>query len=112
MKVGRKPGLQGEAGPAAPAVRNAPGDGPRPSAPRRSRAKRGSRGGQMLTAMPTMGDARFTRSLIYVCAHSSEGAMGIIVNQPAAHISFPDLLVQLEVVGASDLIQLPPRAGG
>src|SRR5215813_249567 len=112
MKVGRKPGLQGEAGPAAPGVRNAPGDGPRPKAQRRSSSKRGYLDGQMLIAMPTMGDERFTRSLIYVCAHSSEGAMGIIVNQPAAHISFPDLLVQLEVVGAADLIQLPPRAGG
>src|SRR5215831_1751692 len=63
-------------------------------------AKRGYLDGQMLIAMPTMGDERFTRSVIYVCAHSSEGAMGIIVNQPAAHISFPDLLVQLDVVGA------------
>src|SRR3979490_1331995 len=68
--------------------------------------------GQMLIAMPTMGDERFSRSVIYVCAHSSEGAMGIIVNHPAMHISFPDLLVQLEVVGASELIQLPPDAGG
>src|SRR5665647_3825109 len=42
--------------------------------------------GQMLIAMPTMGDERFTRSVIYVCAHSTEGAMGIIVNQPAANI--------------------------
>jgi putative transcriptional regulator len=58
-----------------------------------------------------MGDERFSRSLIYMCAHSSEGAMGIIVNQPAPHISFPDLLVQLEVVGATELIQLPPSAG-
>src|SRR5438874_11045742 len=73
--------------------------------------KRGYLDGPMLIAMPTMGDERFARSLIYVCAHSSEGAMGIIVNQPAAHISFPDLLVQLDVVGASDLIQLPARAG-
>ena len=62
----------------------------------------------MLIAMPTMGDDRFARSVIYICAHSSEGAMGIIVNQPAANISFPDLLVQLDVVGTSDLIQLPP----
>lgn len=65
----------------------------------------------MLIAMPTMRDERFTRSLIYVCAHSSEGAMGIVVNQPAANINFPDLLVQLEVIPAADLIQLPPRAG-
>jgi putative transcriptional regulator len=68
--------------------------------------------GQMLIAMPTMGDDRFTRSVIYICAHSSEGAMGIIVNQPASNISFRDLLVQLDVVGTTDLIELPPDAGG
>ncbi|HKA73199.1 MAG TPA: YqgE/AlgH family protein [Xanthobacteraceae bacterium] len=72
---------------------------------------RGYLDGQMLIAMPSMRDERFTRSVIYVCAHSSEGAMGIIVNQPAANINFPDLLVQLEVIPASDLIQLPRRAG-
>jgi putative transcriptional regulator len=65
----------------------------------------------MLIAMPSMRDERFTRSVIYVCAHSSEGAMGIVVNQPAANINFPDLLVQLEVIPAADLIQLPRRAG-
>jgi putative transcriptional regulator len=75
-------------------------------------SRRGYLDGQMLIAMPSMGDDRFARSVIYVCAHSTEGAMGIIVNQPAAHISFPDLLVQLDVVPAADLIQLPSRAGG
>src|SRR5256884_6535921 len=73
---------------------------------------RGYLDGQMLIAMPSMGDERFARSVIYVCAHSTEGAMGIVVNQPAANISFPDLLVQLEVVPATDLIQLPSAAGG
>ncbi|NVO17873.1 MAG: YqgE/AlgH family protein [Rhodoplanes sp.] len=73
--------------------------------------KRGYLDGQMLIAMPSMRDERFARSLIYVCAHSSEGAMGIIVNQPAPNINFSDLLVQLEVIPASDLIILPPRAG-
>src|SRR3954468_4042729 len=72
---------------------------------------RGYLDGQMLIAMPTMRDERFTRSVIYVCAHSSEGAMGIVVNQPASNINFPDLLVQLEVIPAADLIQLPRRAG-
>jgi putative transcriptional regulator len=72
---------------------------------------RGYLDGQMLIAMPSMRDERFARSLIYVCAHSSEGAMGIVVNQPAANINFPDLLVQLEVIPAADLIMLPPRAG-
>lgn len=74
--------------------------------------ERGYLDGQMLIASPGMSDERFARSVIYVCAHSSEGAMGIIVNQPAKHISFPDLLVKLDVIPAADLIQLPPRAGG
>jgi|SRR5262245_9052308 len=106
MKFGRKSELQGEAGPAAPTPR-----GTGSSRPRRG-GKRGYLDGQMLIAMPTMGDERFTRSVIYVCAHSSEGAMGIVVNQPAANISFADLLVQLDVVGAADLIELPTSAGG
>src|SRR6202171_2296745 len=73
--------------------------------------KRGYLDGQMLIAMPSMRDELFSRSVIYVCAHSSEGAMGIIVNQVAANVNFPDLLVQLEVIPAADLIQLPQRAG-
>jgi len=72
---------------------------------------RGYLDGQMLIAMPTMLDERFTRSLIYICAHSSEGAMGIIVNQPAPNINFSDLLVKLDVIPAADVIQLPSRAG-
>jgi putative transcriptional regulator len=71
---------------------------------------RGYLDGQMLIAMPAMNDERFTRSVIYVCAHSSEGAMGIIVNQPAGNIRFPDLLVQLEVIPASERIELPTKA--
>jgi putative transcriptional regulator len=73
-------------------------------------AGRGYLDGQMLIAMPSMRDERFARSLIYVCAHSSEGAMGIVVNQPAPNIRFSELLVQLEVIPAAELIQLPPRA--
>jgi putative transcriptional regulator len=81
--------------------------------PRKSSGKASARGyldGQMLIAMPAMNDERFTRSLIYVCAHSSEGAMGIVVNQRAGNIKFPDLLVQLEVIPAAERIQLPTRA--
>jgi len=73
--------------------------------------QRGYLDGQMLIAMPSMRDERFARTLIYICAHSSEGAMGIVVNQPAANINFGDLLVQLEVIQDADLIQLPRRAG-
>jgi putative transcriptional regulator len=71
---------------------------------------RGYLDGQMLIAMPAMNDERFTRTVIYVCAHSSEGAMGIVVNQAAANIEFPDLLVQLEVIPASERIELPTKA--
>src|SRR3954469_5627438 len=123
MKFGRKTGTQDDDGKKKPA---ADSDRPRSGASaagvaksaatrskiRKKAPKGGYLDGQMLIAMPTMGDERFSRSVIYVCAHSSEGAMGIIVNHPAMHISFPDLLVQLEVVGASELIQLPPDAGG
>src|SRR5713226_9459695 len=74
-------------------------------------SRRGYLDGQMLIAMPSMKDERFARTLIYICAHSSEGAMGIVVNQPASNIKFPDLLVQLDVISDTDLIQLPASAG-
>jgi putative transcriptional regulator len=68
---------------------------------------RGYLDGQMLVAMPLMEDERFARSVIYVCAHSPEGAMGIVVNQPAGTIDFPDLLVQLDIIDEADQIKLP-----
>ena len=119
MKFGRKPGTRADASEASASG----GDveickaftqvkSPREKPHSRKSAKRGYLDGQMLIAMPSMGDERFARSVIYVCAHSTEGAMGIIVNQPAANISFPDLLVQLDVVPAAELIQLPSKAGG
>jgi putative transcriptional regulator len=73
---------------------------------------RGYLDGQMLVAMPAMPDERFSRSLIYICAHSSEGAMGIIVNHPAPNINFSDLLVKLNVIPGAERIQLPTRATG
>lgn len=62
----------------------------------------------MLVAMPTMRDERFARSVIYVCAHSSDGAMGIVVNQTAPELAFPDLLVQLDIIPEREKIMLPP----
>jgi putative transcriptional regulator len=67
--------------------------------------------GQLLVAMPGMGDERFARTVIYVCAHSPEGAMGIVVNKPAADLSMKDLLVQLDIIPETDLIRLPNRVG-
>jgi putative transcriptional regulator len=122
MKLGRKtgPGSQGEGTrPGAEGHARGAEERPSPNASSvpSSRGRRGERGkpgfldGQMLIAMPTMGDERFARTVIYMCAHSADGAMGIVVNQPAPNITFPDLLVQLEVVRSNELIQLPPRAG-
>lgn len=67
--------------------------------------------GQMLVAMPGMADDRFARSVIYLCAHSEEGAMGIVINRPASKVKFPDLLVQLEVIQKDEAIRLPGKAG-
>ncbi|MFO0990403.1 MAG: YqgE/AlgH family protein [Hyphomicrobiales bacterium] len=63
--------------------------------------------GQMLIAMPTIGDPRFERSVIYLCAHSENGAMGIIVNKKSPMISFSELLDRLEVIPESERITLP-----
>lgn len=53
--------------------------------------------GKLLIAMPGMADPRFETSVVYICAHSPEGAMGLIVNKPVAEIDFDDLLEQLEI---------------
>jgi len=67
--------------------------------------------GQFLVAMPGMADERFARAVIYVCAHSAEGAMGIVLNRPAANVNLPDLLVQLEIIPEQERILLPQRVG-
>ena len=53
--------------------------------------------GQLLIAMPNMADPRFARTVIYLCAHSDEGAMGLVINKPMPQITFVDLLEQLEI---------------
>jgi putative transcriptional regulator len=75
--------------------------------------------GQLLVAMPSMADPRFKRAVIYMCAHSAEGAMGIIINQRARDISFIKLLEQLEIIpqedesgSHSDLDEMAVHIGG
>ncbi len=53
--------------------------------------------GQLLIAMPNMRDPRFTRTVIYVCAHNADGAMGLVVNRLVGSVTFPDLLKQLGI---------------
>lgn len=71
---------------------------------KRRKAADASLKGQLLIAMPVMTDRRFAKSVIYMCAHSGEGAMGLIVNYRASHINFPDLLERLDIIpkGADD----------
>jgi len=66
--------------------------------------------GQLLIAMPDMVDERFKRSVIYLCAHSAEGAMGIMLNRPSGVRNFPELLEQLRVIDPAERISLPPEA--
>lgn len=68
--------------------------------------------GQLLIAMPGMEDPRFQRSVIYVCAHSEDGAMGLVVNRLFGSITFSDLLEQLEMGIAQPANDLPVHYGG
>jgi putative transcriptional regulator len=72
---------------------------------------RGYLDGHFLISMPGMQDSRFARTVVYVCAHSSEGAMGITINQVAPQITFRDLLVQLDIIPEGPEIRLPEPAG-
>jgi putative transcriptional regulator len=69
----------------------------------------GGLGGQMLVAMPGMPDSRFRRTVIFMCGHTDEGAMGLVINQRAQSMTFRDLLVQLDVIEADQAIRLPRR---
>lgn len=62
-----------------------------------------------LVAMPTMRDERFARSVIYVCAHGDDGAMGLIINR-TQQLGFTDVLVELGILERSQSIRLPARA--
>ena len=65
--------------------------------------------GQLLLAMPTMRDPRFTRSVIYVCAHNADGAIGLVVNRLVGSIEFSDLIEQLDMnLGEAGLVTNPP----
>jgi putative transcriptional regulator len=53
--------------------------------------------GQLLVAMPGMRDPRFAKTVIYMCAHNAEGAMGLVINRVLDNLTFPDLLEQLGI---------------
>ena len=69
--------------------------------------------GQFLLAMPSMGDPRFLRSVVYMVAHDSEGAMGFIINKRAEGLSLGDILKDMpETVAKTGLVNLPVYVGG
>ena len=68
--------------------------------------------GKMLIAMPSMGDPRFEKAVIYLCAHSEEGALGIVVNRRADSINRKDLLSQLQIECEPEREAEPVHFGG
>ncbi|WP_319530946.1 YqgE/AlgH family protein [uncultured Cohaesibacter sp.] len=69
--------------------------------------------GQFLVAMPSLKGPHFERSVVYLCSHSQDGAMGLVVNQVSTQITFPDLLRQVDILGENeDMINLPMPARG
>ncbi|MEO0402370.1 MAG: YqgE/AlgH family protein [Pseudomonadota bacterium] len=68
--------------------------------------------GALLVAMPGMSDVRFDRSVIFVCAHSQDGAMGLMVNKPAADMELSALLRHLEIASPAAPRDVPVHLGG
>ncbi len=68
--------------------------------------------GKLLIAMPGMGDPRFEHSVVFMCAHSPDGAMGLIVNKPAPDLSFGQLLDQLGITQSDRSRDIRIHLGG
>ncbi len=68
--------------------------------------------GKLLIAMPDMGDPRFAGAVIYVCAHSEEGTMGLIVNRPLPEIVFDKLLSQMKIPSTPACRDIRVQSGG
>lgn len=68
--------------------------------------------GKLLIAMPGMGDPRFEHSVVFLCAHSKEGAMGLIVNKPARDLTFDKLAEQLGIARSAKAREIRVHFGG
>lgn len=68
--------------------------------------------GKMLIAMPGMTDTRFGNAVVFLCAHSPEGSMGLIVNKPTSDLKARDLFEQLSITIGPDARELPVYFGG
>ncbi|MBI1263932.1 MAG: hypothetical protein GC187_04275 [Alphaproteobacteria bacterium] len=69
-------------------------------------------GGRLLIASPLIGDPRFDRSVVFMCAHGEDSAMGLIINRPMTGLRLRDLLDQLDVAGAQAVPDHPVHDGG
>ena len=68
--------------------------------------------GQLLIAMPGMGDTRFEHAVVLICAHSEEGAMGLIINKPTEDVALADLLEQVKITPVEGAPELGVHFGG
>jgi putative transcriptional regulator len=68
--------------------------------------------GKLLVAMPALQDPRFAHSVILICAHSAEGAMGLILNKPVQDLSFAKLLDHLNIPKSSHGRDITVHFGG
>ncbi|SDD96732.1 putative transcriptional regulator [Paracoccus isoporae] len=68
--------------------------------------------GKVLIAMPEMTDPRFAHSVVLVCAHGNDGAMGIVLNKPMEQMRFAKLLEMLGIETGGAVPDLPVRIGG
>lgn len=68
--------------------------------------------GMLLLAMPLMGDPRFERAVILLCAYSEKGAMGLIVNKTSSDVRMSDVLDQLEITPSEKAASMPVHFGG
>ncbi len=68
--------------------------------------------GKLLIAMPGMGDPRFERSVVFLCEHTPQGAMGLIINKPLTEVRFSELVEQLGLRDDPPLREIPVHFGG
>ncbi|WP_460275068.1 YqgE/AlgH family protein [Celeribacter sp. ULVN23_4] len=68
--------------------------------------------GKLLIAMPGIGDPRFAGAVVFMCAHSDEGAMGLMINKVSDEIGVSDVFDQLEIRATPDMRPLPVHFGG
>jgi Putative transcriptional regulator len=68
--------------------------------------------GKLLVAMPGMRDPRFAKSVVYMCAHSTDGAMGLVLNRILDTLTFADLLEQLGIPSSESQRAIRVHFGG